>query len=94
MRSTQCLDLTYVFSDLLATSSAFAVRDKTGNVTANSQLPDVGVTSTIVDPSNFPSVANLNPPLTLSSLSEVACTPFTATICPPQAGGSWKDTGE
>ena len=92
--STQCLDLTYVFSDLLATSSAFAVRDKTGNVTANSQLPDVGVTSTIVDPSNFPSVANLNPPLTLSSLSEVACTPFTATICPPQAGGSWKDTGE
>jgi hypothetical protein len=87
-----CLDLTYVFSDLLATSSAFAVRDRSGDLTANSQLPDAGVSSTIVDPSNFPSVANLG--LTLGGFTEVACTPATATMCPSFAGGSWKNTGE
>jgi reprolysin-like metallo-peptidase family M12B len=93
---TQCLDLTYVFNDLLATSSAFAVRDKSGTVTANSQLPDAGVSSTIVDPTNFPSVANLNPPLTLTSPVQppILCTASSANACPPFSGGNWLFSGE
>lgn len=91
-----CTDLTYVFSDLLATSSALAVRDKSGTVTANSQLPDSGVSSTIVDPANFPSVANLNPPLTLASPIQppIPCTASSPAACPPQRGGNWLNSGE
>jgi hypothetical protein len=84
-----CLDLTYVFSDLLATSSAFVVRDKTGTPTANSQLPDAGVSATIVDPANFPSVANLVPPLTLTGFTPFQCTLIGKnTLCGPLAGGN------
>ncbi len=87
--SLHCLDLTYVFSDLLATSSAFAVRDNTGNLTANPQLPDEGVISTIVDPANFPSVANLNPPLTFNGFTQTSCTlTGTSKSCPPPKGGN------
>jgi hypothetical protein len=82
----QCLDLTYVFSDLLATTSAFVAGDKSGNLTANSQLPDAGVTSAIVNPANFPSVANLSPPLTFTGFTQIACTP-TKSGCPPLAHG-------
>ena len=82
-----CFDLTYVFSDLLATSSALNFRDKTGNLSANSQLPDLGVASTIVDPSNFPSVANLNPPLTVTGFTQNGCTLSTQTTCPPPTKG-------
>ena len=85
-----CLDLTYVFSDLLAISSAFDFRDKTGNLSANSQLPDQGVQSTIVDPANFPSVANLIPPLTVTGFTQTPCTlTGTSTSCPaPTKGGT------
>lgn len=78
-----CLDLTYAFSDLLATSSAFVIDVRTGNTTtANSQLPDAGVPSTIVDPTNFPSVANLNPPLTVAGFTSTPCTlAGTSTSC-------------
>jgi hypothetical protein len=89
-----CTNLTYVFSDLLATSSALAFRDKSGNLTANSQLPDAGVSSAIVDPTNFPSVANLNPPLTLTGPVQppILCTGFP---CPPLSGNAnWINSGE
>jgi Metallo-peptidase family M12B Reprolysin-like len=82
-----CLDLTYVFSDLLATSSAFVLNPKTGDLQASSQLPDAGVQSTIVDPSTFPSVANLNPPLTFSGFTQTGCTPNKSGQCPPHAHG-------
>jgi len=82
----QCLDLTYAFSDLLATSSAFVIDTKTGEATANSQLPDPAVPLTIVNPANFPSVANLKPPLTLTGFTQTPCTP-TSTGCPPPAHG-------
>jgi hypothetical protein len=82
----QCLDLTYAFSDLLATSSAFVIDTKTGDLTANSQLPDAGVPSTIVNPANFPSVANLKPPLTFTGFTQTPCTPTTSG-CPPLAHG-------
>jgi hypothetical protein len=84
----QCLDLTYVFSDLLAISSAFDFRDNTGNLSANSQLPDQGVQSAIVDPASFPSVANLNPPLSLKGFTQIPCTlAGTSTSCPPPTKG-------
>ena len=86
----QCLDLTYVFSDLLAISSAFDFRDQTGNLSANSQLPDPGVPSRIVDPTDFPSVANLKPPLTFTGFTQTPCT-LTGTnvsCLPPTKGGS------
>jgi hypothetical protein len=84
----QCLDLTYAFSDLHATSSAFVINAKTGESAANSQLPDAAVPSTIVDPANFPSVANLKPPLTLTGFTQIPCTgATTAAGCPPPAHG-------
>ena len=90
-----CLDIAYAFSDLLATSSAFVFDAKTGNATANSQRPDAGFPSTIVDPADFPSVANLSPPLTLTGFTQTPCTlTGTSTMCPPRAGGNWIMQGE
>ena len=90
-----CLDLTYAFSDLLATSSAFVLDVKTGNTMAGSQTPDPGVRSTIVDPADFQSVVNHIPPLTLTSptwnpvlQTSTACTlTGTSTSCPSPAHG-------
>lgn len=83
-----CLNFTLVFSDLLATSSAFVGGG--GELTANSQFPDAGVGATIVDPADFPSVANLNPPLTLGGFTQTPCTLVgESQICPPLAGGQW-----
>ena len=52
----QCLDLTYVFSDLFATTSFFGLSSKTGSLMANSQLPDPSVASAVVDKSGFPNL--------------------------------------
>ena len=92
----QCLDLTYVFNDLFATTSFFQPSfDKHGNLTnltANSQFPDNTVTSTIVDPATFPSIANLNPPLTLTGATSNGCTlTGTSTSCPPVSQASGGD---
>jgi len=90
-----CLDLTYAFSDLLATSSAFVADQKTGVPTASSQLPDTGVPATIVDPRNFPSVANLVPPLTVTGFTQTPCTlTGTSKNCPTKLGGSWVNFNE
>ncbi len=82
----QCLDLTFVFSDLLATTTFFRA-PVNGVSTGNSQLPDATVPSAIVDPATFPSVANLNPPLTVTGFTQTQCT-STSTSCPPLAGGN------
>ena len=72
---------------LCATTSAFALNSKTGNLQASSQVPDAGVIATIVDPSTFPSVANLKPPLTFSGFTQTGCTPNKSGVCPPAAHG-------
>ena len=83
--SQQCLDLTYVFSDLLATTSAFQFRDNTGNLNANSQLPDETVAATIVDPTNFPT---LNPNQVFVGFNQTGCNPTsTSPSCPSAAHG-------
>ena len=82
----QCLDLTYVFSDLFATTTFFGA-PVNGVSTGNSQRPDATVPATIVDPAKFPSVANLSsPPLTVTGFSQTPCT-STSITCPPLAGG-------
>jgi hypothetical protein len=83
----QCLDLTFAFSDLLATTSAFVGGATNGTLTANSQFPDAGVSATIVDPAEFPSVANLSPPLTFTGTTETGCTPTNSGACPPLQHG-------
>jgi len=83
----QCLDLTYAFSDLLATTTFFGA-PVNGVSTGNSQLPDATVPLTIVDPATFPSVASLtSPPLTVTGFSQTPCT-STSTRFPPVAGGN------
>jgi hypothetical protein len=79
------MDLTYVFSDLLATTSAFLFRDNSGNLTANSQLPDDTVTSTIVNPANFPT---LDPNQVFMGSNQTGCTPTSSSpSCPSAANG-------
>ncbi len=92
-----CLELTFVFSDLLATSSAFVGGG--GELSANSQFPDAGTPSTIVDPADFPSVANLQPPLALTGFTQTPCTlnegdDDPAPACPALIGGSWLNDQE
>jgi hypothetical protein len=87
-------DLTLVFSDLLATSSALVFRDKSGNLSSNSQLPDPTVTSVIVDPSNFPSVAALGLTLTGPVQPPILCTSDAFDHCPDKLGGNWLFTKE
>jgi hypothetical protein len=101
----ECLELTFVFSDLLATTSAFTGGG--GALFASSQTPDAGAPSSIVNPNDFPSVAHLEPPLQLTGFTNIPCTPTfddTATRaadtippppgCPPLAGGSWLNDQE
>lgn len=81
----ECLDLTFVFSDLFATTSAFEVRDKSGNPAANSQLPDATVVSTIVNPANFP---GLSPNQTFQGFTDTGCSSSsTSPSCPSAAHG-------
>ncbi len=87
----QCLDLTFVFSDLFATTSAF---DQSGM--ANSQFPNATVQSTVVDPTEFANIANLG--LTFTGFTQIPCTPPPAllevttfdptSVCPPGMGGN------
>lgn len=58
----QCLDLTYVFNDLFATTSFFGFFNSASSLNANSQEPDVTVASTIVNPSTFPNLPADYPP--------------------------------
>lgn len=85
----ECLDLTYVFNDLFATTSAFEVRDTSGNLTANSQFPDAAVASTIVNPATFPT---LNPNQVFIGFNGPALQAFCASnpsssSCPSGATG-------
>jgi reprolysin-like metallo-peptidase family M12B len=91
----QCLDLTYVFTDLYATSSFFGPSTTTGTLMANSNLPDVTVPSTIVNPSDFDNLASLSPLPTFGGFGVLdssgrSCTLLgNSTSCPPGtvAGG-------
>jgi len=91
----QCLNLTYVFGDLHATTSFFAPSTST-SLTANSNAPDVTVPSVLVNPADFPSIASLSPPyppfmgsgnlLPLSNSptnQKAACTDLGSGTCPP-----------
>jgi hypothetical protein len=81
----ECLDLTYVFSDLFATTSVFQVRDKSGNLTANSQFPDATVPSTIVNPTDFP---GLDPNQVFVGFRDTGCKPDSTSLsCPSAAHG-------
>lgn len=85
LRQLAGMDLTYVFSDLLATTSAFLFRDTSGNLTANSQNPDDTVVSTIVNPANFPT---LDPNQVFMGFNQTGCTPdSTSPSCPSAANG-------
>jgi hypothetical protein len=77
-----CLDLTEVFVNLYATTAAF-----TPSGTASSQSPDPTVGPVIVNPANFPTLAKLSPPPTFTGFTQIPCTPFEGTTCPPLAGG-------
>jgi len=90
-----CLDLTEVFVNLYATTSAF---DTDGN--ASSTSPDSTVVSTIVNPVNFPTLAKLKPPPTFTGTINPLtgmpspCTPDEGGNCPPLAGGDNPITGD
>ena len=93
----RCMDLTFAFSDLLVVTSAFTGSGPT--ITANSQFPNPGVKSFIANPADFPTVANLATPLTLTGFTQTPCTPTMVMeyddyygweevpVCPPLAHG-------
>jgi hypothetical protein len=85
-----CLDLTYVFNTLVATTSFFGPADKNGNSTTDAQLPDDTVPAVIVDPHNFPT---LDPNATFVGFNGPALTTLCMTnpsspSCPSGAQGS------
>lgn len=78
---TECLDITFVFSDLYATTSAF---DQFGN--ANSQFPGSTAPSVVVDPDDFANIAGLG--LTFTGFTQTPCTlGEEEESCPSLAGG-------
>jgi hypothetical protein len=85
----QCLDLTYVFTDLYATSSFYGPSTTAGTLTANSNLPDVTIRSTIVNPSDFQNLGSLSPLPTFAGFGVLdsnkrSCTLLGSnTTCPP-----------
>jgi hypothetical protein len=91
-----CLDLSEVFTNLYATTAAF-----TPDGFLSSQFPDPTVGPVIVNPANFPTLANLNPPPTFTGSpnpvtggAPAPCTPDSETgNCPPLAGGDNPITG-
>jgi hypothetical protein len=93
-----CLDLSEVFVNLYATTAAF-----TPDGFLSSQFPDPTVGPVIVDPANFPTLANLSPPPTFSGTPTnpvtggiTPCNPHTVDEggnCPPLAGGDNPITG-
>jgi hypothetical protein len=84
----QCLDLTYVFSDLYAPTSAFVMSSSTA-LTANSRSPNVTVASAIVNPGDFPNLPSGYPPFT--GFTQIHCTAKDDASCPPGTGPTGPD---
>jgi len=92
-----CLDLTYVFTDLYAVSSFYGPSTKASMLTANSNLPDATIRSTIVNASDFQNLASLSPLPTFAGFGVTdsagrSCTLLGNSTCPP--GTVANPTGE
>jgi hypothetical protein len=81
-----CLTITPVFGDLFAITFDF---NSSGFASASSV--DTTVISQIIDPANFPTIHNLNPPLTFIGSTQTPCT--SEGDCPPLAGGEPNEGG-
>jgi hypothetical protein len=90
----QCLNLTYVFNDLFATTSFFGLSTKTGNLSANSQLPNLTVNSAIVSPTNFSNLPTDYPKFAgFPNINGqiVPCTASSPSACPSGNGFAGRD---
>jgi len=83
------LNLTYVFNDMYATTSFFGPSTTAGTLASNSNLPDVTVVSTIVNPGDFPNLPAGYPKFT--GFTQIPCTAKDAASCPPGTGPTGVD---